>query len=146
MSFAVVQSLRHVGLFVTSWVAACQASQSVLHHLPELIQFHVHQVSDAMQPSHPWLPSSSFALNLSHHQGLFQRVGSLQQVVKILELQFIISPSNEYSGLTSFRIDWFDLLAVQGTHSPRNIPQTKTSVLSMLYSNILVKAVIGHNL
>ena len=49
------------------------------------------------------------------HQGLFQWISSSQQLAKVLELQLNISPSNEYSGLISFRIDWFDLLAVQGT-------------------------------
>ena len=60
---------------------------------------------------HPTI-SSSVALNFSQQQGLFQWVGSLHQVAKVLELS--LSPSNEYSGLISFRIDWFDLLAVQG--------------------------------
>ena len=53
-------------------------------------------------------------LNLSYHQGLFQWVSSLHQVAKVLELSFSISPSNEYSGLIFFRMEWFDL-AVQGT-------------------------------
>ena len=56
----------------------------------------------------------SSCLNVSQHQGLFQWVGSLHQGAKVLELQ-LHNPSNEYSGLISFRIDWFDLLAVQGT-------------------------------
>ena len=77
------------------------------HHLSEVAQVHVHWISDAIQPSHPLMPSSS--LNLSQHQGLFQWISSSHQVAKILE--FSIIPSNEYSGLISFRIDWFDLLA-----------------------------------
>ena len=64
--------------------------------------------------SHPLSPHCPPALNLSKHQGLFQWVGSSYQMAKLLKLQFSISPSNEYSGLISFRIDWFDLLAVQG--------------------------------
>ena len=56
-----------------------------------------------------------FAFNHSQHQGLFQWDGSSHQVAKVLELQLSISPSNEYSVLISFEIDWFDLLAVQGT-------------------------------
>ena len=75
---------------------------------------HIHWVSDASQLSHPLSSASSPAFNLSQHQGLFQWVGSLHEVAKVLELQHH-SPSNEYSGLISFRIDWFDLLAVQGT-------------------------------
>ena len=79
-----VQSLSCVQLFVTPWTAACQASLS--NQLPELAQTHVHRVSDAIQPSHP-LSSSPPAFNLSQHQGLFQRVTSLIQVAKVLELQ-----------------------------------------------------------
>ena len=84
----------------------------VLHHLPELAQTHVPWVSDDIQPSHPLLSPSPPAFNLSQHQGLLQRVGSSHQVAKLLVLQLQISPSNEYSGLISFRIDWFDLFAV----------------------------------
>ena len=54
------------------------------------------------------------ALSLSQHQGLFQWVNYLHQVARVLELQLQHHPSNEYSGLISFRIDWYDLLAVQG--------------------------------
>ena len=61
------------------------------------------------------MPSSPPALNLSQLQGLSQWVGSSHQVPKYWNFSFIISPSNEYSELISFRIDWFDLLAVQGT-------------------------------
>ena len=57
----------------------------------------------------------SFAFSLSQHQCLLQWVVLSHQVAKVLELSFSISPSNEYSGLISFRIDGFDLLAVQGT-------------------------------
>ena len=90
----------------------------ILHHLLEFGQTHVHWVSDAIQPSHP-LSSPSHAFQLSQHQGLFQWVSSPHQVAKvsgqsIWSFSFSISPSNEYSGLISFRIDWFDLLAVQG--------------------------------
>ena len=59
----------------------------VLHYLLEFAQTHVHQVSDAIQPSHPLLPSSPLALNLFQHPGLFQQVSSLHQVAKVLELQ-----------------------------------------------------------
>ena len=66
---------------------------------------------------HPLLSPSPFAFSLSQHQGHFQWVSSfpLSQVAKVLELQFQHYPSNEYSGLISFKIEWFDLLAVQGT-------------------------------
>ena len=99
----------------------------VLHHLLESVQTHVHWVSDAIQSSRPLLSPSPPAFNLSQHQGLFQWVGSSHQVAKILELQ--INPSNEYSGLISFRIDWFDLLAVQGTLKSLSQHSLKASVL-----------------
>ena len=70
---------------------------------------------DAIQPSHPLSSPSPPAFYLSQHQGLFQWVGSSHQVTQFWSCS--ISPSNEYSGLTSFRIDWFDLagLILQGT-------------------------------
>ena len=61
---------------------------SVLHYLLEFAQTHIHWVSDIIQLSHPLLPPSPPALNLSQDQGLFQRVSSLHQVAKVLELQF----------------------------------------------------------
>ena len=59
----------------------------VYHQLPELVQIHVHQVSDAIQPSHPLLSPSPPAFNLSQHQGLFQWVSSSHEVAKVLEFQ-----------------------------------------------------------
>ena len=87
----------------------------VLHYLLEFAQTHVHGISDTIQPPHLLLPPSPLALNLSQLQGLFQWVCSSHQVAKVLSFSFSISPSYKYSGLISFRIDWFDLLAVQGT-------------------------------
>ena len=83
----------------------------VYHQLPVFIQTYVHRVSDAIQLSH-LLSSPSPAFNLSQHQGL-----SNELVLRIRwpkHWSFSITPSKEYSGLISFRIDWFDLLAVQG--------------------------------
>ena len=81
----------------------------VQHQLLELAQTHVRRVCDAIQPSHPLSSPSLPGFNLSQHQGLFQWVSSSHQVAKVLEFQL------QYSGLISFRINWFDLLAVQGT-------------------------------
>ena len=81
----------------------------VLYYLPEFAQTHVHWVDDAIQPSHPLLPSSPPVLNLSQHQGLQIRFP------KYWSFSFSISPSSEYSGLISYRIYWFEFLAVQGT-------------------------------
>ena len=87
----------------------------VHHQNSELGETHVHWLGDAIQPSHRLLPLSPPAFNLSQHQGLFQWVSSSHQVAKGLEFQLQYSPSNEHSGLISFRMDWLDLTAVQGT-------------------------------
>ena len=88
---------------------------AVHHQHLESTETHVHWISDTIQPSHPLSSPSPPALNLSQHQGFFQWVSSSHQVAKVLEFQFSISPSNEHPGLISFRMDWLDLLAVQGT-------------------------------
>ena len=77
-----------------------------------LAQTHVHWFSDAIQPSHPLSSPSAPSFNLAQHQGL------------------CISPSNEYSGLISFRMDWLDLLAVQGTF--KSLLQHHSSKASIL--------------
>ena len=89
----------------------------VLHYLLEFAQIHGHWVDDAIQPSHPLSSPFSPALNIFQHQGLFQRVGSSFRIrwPKCWSFSFSINPSSEYPGLISFRIDWFDLFAVQGT-------------------------------
>ena len=97
----------------TPWTAAWQASMSITNSqsLLKLISIE----SWCHPTSHPLLSPSRPAFNLSQHQGLFHWVSSLHQVAKVLEFQLQISPSNEYSRLTSLRRDWFYLLAVQGT-------------------------------
>ena len=86
---------------------------SVLHHLLKFAQVYFHCISDAIQPSHPQMPSSFSALNLSQHQGLSDESAVCIRWPKYWSFNFSISPSNEYSGLISLKIDWFDLLAVQ---------------------------------
>ena len=81
----------------------------VHHQLPEFTQTHVHRVSDAIHPSHPLSAPSPPAPNPSQHQGLRTRWP------KYWSFSFSISPSNEHPGLISFRMDWVDVLAVQGT-------------------------------
>ena len=81
--------------------------------LLELAQTHVHRVSDATQPSHPLLyPSSAFSL--SSIRGFSNESVLHIRWPKYWRFRFSISSSNEYSGLISFRIVWFDLLVVQG--------------------------------
>ena len=102
----------------------------VLHYLMEFAQIHVHWVSDAIQTSHPLLPLSPPPLTLSQHQGLFYESAFC---ISSLHYRVSISPSNEYSGLISFRIDWLDLLAVQGTFkSLFQHHSSKASILLML--------------
>ena len=112
-------------------------SLPVPYHLPELAQTRVYWVSNAIQPSHPLMLSSPSALNLSQHQGLFQRVICLHQMTKILEFSFSfsISPSSEYSGLITLKIDWFDLLAVQGAF--RSLLQHHSLKALILWCSVL---------
>ena len=83
--------------------------------LPELTQTHVYQVGDAIQPSHPMLSPSPPTFNLSQHQGPLNESVLRIRWPKYWSFNFSISPSNEYSGLTPFRINWLNLLAVPGT-------------------------------
>ena len=87
----------------------------VHHQLPESTQTHVHWLGDAIQPSHPLSSPSPPTFNLSQHQGIFKWVSSLHQWPKYWSFSFSINPSNEDPGLISFRTNWLDLLAVQGT-------------------------------
>ena len=98
------------------WPHGCNMPDfPLLHYLLEFAQTHIHWVSDAIQPSHPLSPLSPPAFNLSQHQGLFHESALRIRWPKYWSFSFSISPSNHYSGLISFRFDWFDLLAVQGT-------------------------------
>ena len=135
-----VQSISHVQLFVTPWTATFQASLSITNS--ELAQTDVHRVSDGIQPSHPLSSPSPPAFNLSQHQGLFQGISSLHKVAKVLELNFSISPSNEHSGLISFRIDRFDPLAVQGTL--KSLLQHHNSKASILWCSTFFIVQLPH--
>ena len=110
------------------------------HQLPELAQTHVHQVSSAIQPSHPLMAPFPPAFNLFQHQ-VFSNESVLHiRWPKYWSFSFSISPSNEYLGLISFRIDWLDLLAVQGTLKSLLQHQFKSinsSALSFLHSPTL---------
>ena len=112
--FVVFQLLNRVLLLATPWTAARQASLS-FHYLSEFAQTLVHWVSDAIQLSHPLLSPSPPALNLSNIKVLFTELVLCIRWPKYWSFSFSIDPSNEYSGLISFRIDWLDLLEVQGT-------------------------------
>ena len=101
----------------------------VLHHLLELAQPHVQWVNDAIQPSCP-LSSPSPALNLYQHQSLFQWVGSLHEVAKVLELQLqYISLSNEYSEWI-YTFLWSSLTNSSSSHCPSCQLTLKWAILS----------------
>ena len=88
---------------------------SVHHQLPNFTQTHVHQVSDAIQPSHPLSSPSPPTPNPSQHQGFSNESTLCMRWPKYWSFSFSIIPSKEILGLISFRMDWLDLLAVQGT-------------------------------
>ena len=139
VQFNSVQSLSHVWLFATPWTAACQASLSIANSWSSL---KLTSIKSVMPSSHlilcpPLLLPPSIFPSI--------RVFSNESVLRIRwpeywSFSFNISPSNEYSGLIAFRIDWFDLLAVQATLKSSPIPQFKSinsSALSFLYSPTL---------
>ena len=103
IQFSSYQSLRHVQLFATPWTAELP----VLLHLLELAQTHVHPVSYAIQIVRPLLlqPSIFPSIRVFSNESVF-----LIRWPKYWSFTFSISPSNEYSGLIFFRIDWLDLL------------------------------------
>ena len=101
----------------------------VHHQLLELAQTHVHRVSDVIQPSHPLSSPSPPAPNPSQHQGFSNEFALHFRCPKYWSFSFSISLYNVYAELISFRIDWFDLLAVQGIlKSLLQYHNSKTSV------------------
>ena len=114
----------------------------VHHQLLEFTQTHVHWVSDVIQPSVLLSSPSPPAFNLSQHQGPFKWVSSLHQEAKYWSFSFNISPSNEYSGLISFRMDWLDLLAVQRTLE--SLLQHHSSKASILRCSVFFIVQLSH--
>ena len=112
VQFSSVQSFCCVRPFADPWTAACQASLSITNSQSLLKLMSIESV---MPSNHLILCRPLFLLPcLSLHQGLFQRISRIRWP-KNWSLSFSISSSNKCSGLISFRMDWFDLLAVQGT-------------------------------
>ena len=133
-----VQSLSHVQLFATLWTAACQASLSIISSwgLLKLMSIELTMPSDHLILCRPLLllPSIFPSIRIFSNELIFHIRWS-----KYWSFSFSISPSNEYSGLISFRIDWLDLLAVQGTLKSllQQFKSISSSVLSFLYSPTL---------
>src|SRR5574337_601237 len=114
----------------------------VHHQLTEFTQTHIHQVSDAIQPSHPLLSPSPPAPNPSQHQGLSNESTLRMRWPKYWSFSFSIIPSNEHPGLISFRMDWLDLLAVQGTL--KSLLQHHSSKASILGHSAFFTVQLSH--
>ena len=139
-SIILVQSLNRVRLYATPWTAACHASLSITN--PEFTQTHVHRVGDAIQPSHPLSSPSPSALNLSQHQGLFKWVSSSHQVATELELQLQHQSFQLIFRIDFLRIDWLDLLPVQGTL--KSLLQHHSSKVSILWHSAFFIVQLSH--
>ena len=136
-----VQSLSCIRLFVTPWTAARQASQSVTNSCSLLKLMSIESVipSNHLILCHPLLPPSIFSSI---------RVFSNESVLwirwpKYWSFSFNISPFNEHSGLTSFRMDWLDLLAVKGLS--KSLLQHHSSKASILWCSAFFVVQLSHN-
>ena len=136
------QSCGHCWVFqICQHIDCSMPGFPVLHHYPEFAQTHVHWASGAVQPSHPLLPPSPPAFNLPTSGSfptswLFTSGGQ-----SIRAFSFSISPSNEYSGLISYRMDWFDL-AVQGTL--KNLLQHHSSTAPIPWCSAFFTVQLSH--
>ena len=138
--FSAVQLPSHVGL--CDFMNCSIPGSPVLHYLPEFAQTHVHWTSDAIQPSYPLSP---LLLLPSIFPSI--RVFSNDSALHIMwpeywSISFSTSPSNEYSGLIFFRVDWFDLLDVQGT--PKSLLQHHNLKASILWCSVFFMVQLSH--
>ena len=129
---SLLQLLSHVRLFVTPWTAAPQASLSITNSQSLLKLMSIESV---ILPSHPLSFPPPPAFSLSQHQDLFQWVISLHQVAKVLALQLQHQLFQRIFRNDSFSIDWFDLLADQGTL--KSLLQHHSSKASVLWCSAL---------
>ena len=139
-SISSVQSLSRVRLFASPWTIAHQASLSITNSqsLLKLMSIESVMPSNHLILCHPLLllPSTFPSIRVFSSESVFRI-----RWPKYRSFSFSISPSNEYSGLISFRIAWLDLLAVQGTLQSSLPPQFKSIIslaLSFLYSPTLI--------
>ena len=114
----------------------------VHHQHPEPTQTHAHLVGDDIQPFHLLSSPSPPTFNLSQHQGLFRGAVLHIRWPKYWSFSFNISPSNEYSGIISFRMDWLDLLVVQGTL--KSLLQHHSSKSSILWCSAFFIVQLSH--
>ena len=121
----------------------CSTPGLLVHHqLPEFTQTHVHQVGDAIQPSHPLSSPSPPAPSPSQHQSLSNESTLCIRWPEFWSFSFSISPSNEHLGLISFRRDWLDLLAVQETL--KSLLQHHSSKASILWCLAFFTVQLSH--
>ena len=141
LQFSSVQSLSHVWLFSIPWTAACQASLSITNSwsLPKLMSNESVMPSNHLILCHPLLLLPSIFPSI--------RVFSYESALcirwpKYWNFSFNISPSNEHTGLISFRMDWLDLLAVQGTL--KSLLQHHSSKASTLQCSAFFTVQLSH--
>ena len=141
LQFSSVQSLSHVQLFVTPWTAACQASLSITNSWSSLKLMSI----ESVVPSSHLILCRPLLLLPSNFSSI--RVFSNESALhirwpKYWSFRFNISPSNEHPGLISFRMDWLDLLAVQGTL--KKLLQHHTSKASILLCSAFFIVQLSH--
>ena len=133
--FSSVQSPSQGGLFMTPWIAACQDFLSFISwNLLQLMSIESVMPSNHLILCHPFLFPPSIFPSI---RGFSNELAFHIRWPKYCRFNFSISPSSEYSGLISFRIDWLDLLAVQGTSLAPQFKSISSLVLSFLYGSTL---------
>ena len=138
--FSSVQSLSHVWL--CDPMNHSTPGLPVHHQLPEFTQTHIHRVSDSIPPSHPLSSPSPPAPNPSQHQSLSNESTLRMRWPKYWSFSFSIIPSKGHPGMISFRMDWLDLLAVQGTL--RSLLQHHSSKPSTLQRSAFFTVQLSH--
>ena len=136
LAFSSIQSRSCVWLFMTPWTTACQATLSITNSRSLLKLMSI----ESVMPSNHLVLCRPLLLLASVFPSI--RVFSNESVLcirwpKYRSFSFSISPPSEYSGLISFRIDWFDLLAVQGTDSEEASPTPQVKSINSLVLNFL---------
>ena len=137
-----VQSLRYIQLLATPWTAACQASLSITNswRFLKLVSIESVMPSNHLILCHPLLPPASIFPSIR----VFSNESALHiRWQKYWSFSFSISPSSEYSGLISFRIDWLDLLAVQGTL--KSLLQHYSSKATILHHSAFFMVQLSHS-
>ena len=142
-SIQFISVAQYLWLFVTPWTATCQASLSIINFwsLLNLMSIQIVMPSNHLMLCHPLLLLPSIFPSTR----VFSNESALHiRWPKYWSFSFSIGPSNEYSGLISFRIDWFDLLAVQGTlksllqHHSSKAAMFSTVLFSTIFSGVAV--------